>query len=176
MAHLKNIAAPYQHLGLGFIPLGGINPGNVKEYIDNDLITAVGGSWLEAWSLGRICENRRNHDLARHWLEMAFASARREGPGVLANQRFLRDTVRVLKRGRDWCQVEEVITAGLEAGIKDPWLHREAAILYEHRLVRLDQALHHARWANEDKRVRRLEQRLTSRGRTLSASMGKAGT
>jgi len=46
LAHLKNIAAPYRHLGLGFIPLGGINPGNVKEYIDNDLITAVGGSWL----------------------------------------------------------------------------------------------------------------------------------
>lgn len=46
LAHLKNIAAPYQHLGLGFIPLGGVNTGNLKQYIDNELITAVGGSWL----------------------------------------------------------------------------------------------------------------------------------
>ncbi len=46
LAHLKNIAAPYQHLGLGFIPLGGVNIGNLKQYIDCELITAVGGSWL----------------------------------------------------------------------------------------------------------------------------------
>ena len=46
LPHLKNIAAPYQHLGLGFIPLGGVNLANLKTYIDNPLITAVGGSWL----------------------------------------------------------------------------------------------------------------------------------
>lgn len=44
--HLKNIAAPFAHLGLRFIPLGGINAGNLREWLDSDLIAAVGGSWL----------------------------------------------------------------------------------------------------------------------------------
>ena len=46
LAHLKNIAAPYAHLGLKFVPLGGINPGNMNDYLDSDLIAAIGGSWL----------------------------------------------------------------------------------------------------------------------------------
>ncbi len=66
LAHLKNIAAPYQHLGLGFIPLGGVNTGNLKQYIDSELITAVGGSWLAPRNLindknwGRIEKNARD--------------------------------------------------------------------------------------------------------------------
>jgi 2-dehydro-3-deoxyphosphogluconate aldolase/(4S)-4-hydroxy-2-oxoglutarate aldolase len=43
---LKNIAAPYLHLGLKFIPLGGITVHNLATYLENDLIAAVGGSWL----------------------------------------------------------------------------------------------------------------------------------
>ena len=46
LAHLKNIAAPYQHLGLQFIPLGGIKTSNMMEYIDSPLVTAIGGSWI----------------------------------------------------------------------------------------------------------------------------------
>lgn len=46
LTHLKNIAAPFAHLGLGFIPLGGINAANMSEYLDSPLITAIGGSWL----------------------------------------------------------------------------------------------------------------------------------
>ncbi|MEM7011859.1 MAG: bifunctional 4-hydroxy-2-oxoglutarate aldolase/2-dehydro-3-deoxy-phosphogluconate aldolase [Verrucomicrobiota bacterium] len=46
LKHLKNIAAPFAHLGLGFIPLGGINAENMREYLDSPLITAIGGSWL----------------------------------------------------------------------------------------------------------------------------------
>lgn len=46
LAHLKNIAAPYQHLGLQFIPLGGIKASNMMEYIDSPLVTAIGGSWI----------------------------------------------------------------------------------------------------------------------------------
>lgn len=44
--HLKNIAAPFAHFGLRFIPLGGINAGNLREWLASDLIAAVGGSWL----------------------------------------------------------------------------------------------------------------------------------
>ena len=46
LAHLKNIAAPYAHLGPKFIPLGGVSLANMMTYLNNDLIAAVGGSWL----------------------------------------------------------------------------------------------------------------------------------
>lgn len=44
--HLKNISAPYAHLGLKFIPLGGINVDNMRDYLHSNLIAAIGGSWL----------------------------------------------------------------------------------------------------------------------------------
>ncbi len=44
--HLTNIAAPYKHLGVGFIPLGGINIGNLATHLACPLVIAVGGSWL----------------------------------------------------------------------------------------------------------------------------------
>jgi len=43
---LKNIAAPYQHLGLKYVPLGGINAKNMAAYLADPLIAALGGSWL----------------------------------------------------------------------------------------------------------------------------------
>lgn len=46
LGHLKNIAAPYQHLGLSYIPLGGVNPTNLPTYLGTPLVAAVGGSWL----------------------------------------------------------------------------------------------------------------------------------
>jgi 2-dehydro-3-deoxyphosphogluconate aldolase/(4S)-4-hydroxy-2-oxoglutarate aldolase len=47
LRHLKVLSAPFQHLGIKYIPLGGINPGNLTEYLgDRSLIAAVGGSWL----------------------------------------------------------------------------------------------------------------------------------
>jgi 2-dehydro-3-deoxyphosphogluconate aldolase/(4S)-4-hydroxy-2-oxoglutarate aldolase len=44
--HLKNISAPYAHLNLKYIPLGGINEENMNDYLSHDIIAAVGGSWL----------------------------------------------------------------------------------------------------------------------------------
>lgn len=49
--YLKSMTAPYQYLGLKFIPLGGLNISNVKEYIASNLITAIGGSWIAKRSL-----------------------------------------------------------------------------------------------------------------------------
>jgi 2-dehydro-3-deoxyphosphogluconate aldolase/(4S)-4-hydroxy-2-oxoglutarate aldolase len=46
LAHLRNIAAPYAHLGLRYIPLGGINASNMGEYLREPMIAAVGGSWI----------------------------------------------------------------------------------------------------------------------------------
>ncbi len=46
LKYLKDMAAPYLHLGVKFIPLGGVNTGNLKTYLADPLIAAVGGSWL----------------------------------------------------------------------------------------------------------------------------------
>lgn len=44
--HLTGIAAPYIHLGLDFIPLGGLNANNMTDYLRSPLISAIGGSWI----------------------------------------------------------------------------------------------------------------------------------
>lgn len=46
MKHLESMVAPYQYLGLKFIPLGGVNIDNARSYLESPLITAVGGSWV----------------------------------------------------------------------------------------------------------------------------------
>ncbi len=47
LKHLKVLAAPFRHLGVKFVPLGGVNLGNLTAYLeDRELIAAVGGSWL----------------------------------------------------------------------------------------------------------------------------------
>jgi len=46
LTHLKNIAAPFQHLGPKFVPLGGVTVKNLASYLESDLVGAVGGSWL----------------------------------------------------------------------------------------------------------------------------------
>jgi 2-dehydro-3-deoxyphosphogluconate aldolase/(4S)-4-hydroxy-2-oxoglutarate aldolase len=46
LAYLKNMAAPYLHRGLQFIPLGGLSASNVQAYLQDPLIIAVGGSWI----------------------------------------------------------------------------------------------------------------------------------
>lgn len=44
--YLRNIAAPYAHLGLKYIPLGGLNAKNMAEYLREPMVAALGGSWL----------------------------------------------------------------------------------------------------------------------------------
>ncbi|MDR2795705.1 MAG: bifunctional 4-hydroxy-2-oxoglutarate aldolase/2-dehydro-3-deoxy-phosphogluconate aldolase [Spirochaetaceae bacterium] len=46
LTYLKNVNAPYAHLGIRYIPLGGVSAGNLKAYLENEAILAVGGSWL----------------------------------------------------------------------------------------------------------------------------------
>ena len=44
LAYIKAIAAPY--VGMKFMPTGGINPKNVRDYLAYDRILACGGSWM----------------------------------------------------------------------------------------------------------------------------------
>ncbi len=41
---MKNLAAPF--VGIKFLPTGGVNAANIREYIDAPFIHAVGGSWV----------------------------------------------------------------------------------------------------------------------------------
>lgn len=43
---LRSIAAPYLHLGVRFLPLGGIGPDDAGEYLSDPIVPAIGGSWL----------------------------------------------------------------------------------------------------------------------------------
>lgn len=44
--YLKSIAAPYAHLGVEYIPLGGLTGDNFASWLALDNVPAVGGSWI----------------------------------------------------------------------------------------------------------------------------------
>ncbi len=46
LKYLKSMQAPYAHLDLQFIPLGGLTAENAEDYLREDIILAVGGSWI----------------------------------------------------------------------------------------------------------------------------------
>jgi 2-dehydro-3-deoxyphosphogluconate aldolase/(4S)-4-hydroxy-2-oxoglutarate aldolase len=46
LAYLRVIAAPYAHLGVKYLPLGGVTPANLADYLREPHVAGVGGSWL----------------------------------------------------------------------------------------------------------------------------------
>jgi len=46
ISFLKSVQSPYAHLQLQFIPMGGINLHNMKDFLELRNVIAVGGSWL----------------------------------------------------------------------------------------------------------------------------------
>lgn len=62
---LENMAAPYAHLDVRFVPLGGIGVATLPYYLASPLVSAVGGSWLapreliRAQALAQIATNAR---------------------------------------------------------------------------------------------------------------------
>lgn len=119
--------------------------------------------WHDGWALGRICERRRDTAGSLLCLASAVRSAPRLPGTGLGEARFLADAVRILKRGGDWKLVEQIINDGFQCGLDTIWLHREAAIMYEHRLVDLRKALDHAEKSGEDHRVARIGRLLDRR-------------
>ncbi len=65
LPYLSSMAAPYAHLGLRFMPLGGINAQNMADYLRSPLILAVGGSWIA----------RREEIAAGAWDEITATAA-----------------------------------------------------------------------------------------------------
>ena len=43
---LKSLIAPCRHLGIRFMPTGGVKPENVESYLEIPEVAAVGGTWL----------------------------------------------------------------------------------------------------------------------------------
>lgn len=46
LSYLRTAAAPFMHLGVQFIPMGGLDRENAEVYLKESLIPAVGGSWM----------------------------------------------------------------------------------------------------------------------------------
>lgn len=49
--YLRAIAAPFAHLDVKYIPLGGVNLGNAEAYLKEPSVQALGGSWLASKEL-----------------------------------------------------------------------------------------------------------------------------
>jgi 2-dehydro-3-deoxyphosphogluconate aldolase/(4S)-4-hydroxy-2-oxoglutarate aldolase len=46
LSYLKSISAPYNHLGIKYIPTGGISPENLASYAKFSPVLAIGGTWI----------------------------------------------------------------------------------------------------------------------------------
>ncbi|MCQ2379737.1 MAG: bifunctional 4-hydroxy-2-oxoglutarate aldolase/2-dehydro-3-deoxy-phosphogluconate aldolase [Victivallaceae bacterium] len=55
-AMLKSLIAPYRHLGIKFMPTGGVKPNNVESYLEIPEVAAVGGTWLNKCPVETIKE------------------------------------------------------------------------------------------------------------------------
>lgn len=44
--YLAAVSAPYNHLGVRFMPTGGVSVDTMGEWLANDRVVAVGGTWL----------------------------------------------------------------------------------------------------------------------------------
>lgn len=69
---IKAMAAPY--VGVKFMPTGGINPTNVRNYLAYDRILACGGSWMVKGSLVDAGEFDKIEELTREAVEIVKES------------------------------------------------------------------------------------------------------
>lgn len=69
---IKAMAAPYT--GVRFMPTGGINPSNVKEYLAYDRILACGGSWMVKGNLVDASEFDKITELTKEAVEIVKES------------------------------------------------------------------------------------------------------
>ena len=65
---IKAMAAPYHQLK--FMPTGGINPNNLKEYLAFDKILCCGGSWMVKGELVKSGNFEKIKELTREAKEL----------------------------------------------------------------------------------------------------------
>ncbi|HTP59441.1 MAG TPA: bifunctional 4-hydroxy-2-oxoglutarate aldolase/2-dehydro-3-deoxy-phosphogluconate aldolase [Spirochaetia bacterium] len=56
---IKALAAPYVHVGVKFVPTGGITVANLEDYLAADVVACVGGTWIA--SREDIAEKKWSH-------------------------------------------------------------------------------------------------------------------
>lgn len=74
LPYLRTIAAPFMHLGVKFIPLGGIDAASAADYLKETSVLAVGGSWLAPRDLLEAEDWLAIANRARQVVELAKAS------------------------------------------------------------------------------------------------------
>jgi 2-dehydro-3-deoxyphosphogluconate aldolase/(4S)-4-hydroxy-2-oxoglutarate aldolase len=45
-AYIQSLQGPYNHTGVKFLPMGGIDLSNLKEYLEFEIVAVAGGSWM----------------------------------------------------------------------------------------------------------------------------------
>lgn len=70
LTYLRSMAAPYEHLRLQFVPLGGVNLSNMRSYLEDPLIAAIGGSWIAPRKLIQDCQWAKITENARLAMEI----------------------------------------------------------------------------------------------------------
>ena len=72
LKYIRAIAAPYTRMK--FMPTGGINPQNVREYLAYDRIAACGGSWMVKNTMIENNEFDRIEELVKEAVEIVKES------------------------------------------------------------------------------------------------------
>jgi 2-dehydro-3-deoxyphosphogluconate aldolase/(4S)-4-hydroxy-2-oxoglutarate aldolase len=75
LSYLKSINAPYNHLGVKYIPLGGVTPENLASYAKFSPVLAIGGSWIASKELIKAQDWKEITERAREAKEI-WKSAR----------------------------------------------------------------------------------------------------
>ena len=65
LKYLKSMAAPYKHMGVRYVPLGGVSTTNVRDYLAEEIVLACGGSWIA----------KRDQIAAADWAGITAAAA-----------------------------------------------------------------------------------------------------
>jgi 2-dehydro-3-deoxyphosphogluconate aldolase/(4S)-4-hydroxy-2-oxoglutarate aldolase len=77
LSFLKTINGPYNHLGVKYIPLGGVVPQNLADYAKFEPVLAIGGSWIATKDLIRAQDWKEITKRAREAKEI-WDSARKK--------------------------------------------------------------------------------------------------
>ncbi len=78
LTHLRSVHAPFAHLGLRYIALGGITEESATGYLQEPVVAAIGGSWIAPSALVR----QRSWETIRQRAAAARALAGRSGTGT----------------------------------------------------------------------------------------------
>ena len=78
---LKTLSGPYGHLGIKFIPLGGVSEATLKEFLAAPGVAAVGGSWIADRNLIKAGDWKGITALARRAVAIATGKEAEESIG-----------------------------------------------------------------------------------------------